>query len=84
MTEKLSWEDIEKLHDQEWVELVDYEWDLSEPNPQKGVVRAHAKSRKELSDFIKSHPQVDSAILFVGNTDAPSDLRFNANLWQVR
>jgi hypothetical protein len=26
MAEKLSWEEIKKNYDQEWVELVDYDW----------------------------------------------------------
>ena len=37
--EKLSWKEIREKFDQEWVELIDYDWDMTEPDPSAGVVR---------------------------------------------
>ena len=44
MEKKLTWEEIKKHYNQEWVELVDYDWPDTEPYPRDGVVRS---SRQE-------------------------------------
>jgi hypothetical protein len=56
MQEKLTWEEIKKRYFEQWVELVDFEWDEFEPDPRCGVVRHHAKKRKELHDMITEDP----------------------------
>ncbi|ETW97115.1 MAG: hypothetical protein ETSY1_23850 [Candidatus Entotheonella factor] len=52
MNQKLNWEEIKKRFDQEWVELIDYEWEETKPYPSGGVVRVHAKDRKEFDRLI--------------------------------
>ena len=66
MEKKLSWEEIKERYDREWVELVDYDWPDEEPNPRAGVVRVHAKTRKEFDDLADIDPPFDSAYVFVG------------------
>ena len=71
MEEQLTWEEITKRYDKEWLELVDYEWDDREINPRAGVVRLHAKTRKEFDALMLQHPPVDSAIAFAGKPVRP-------------
>ena len=63
----MTWEEIEKEFDQEWIELIDYDWPEGDYNPRSGVVRTHSPKREEFYERC-SHPPVpsDSAILFVG------------------
>ena len=44
---KLSWKEIQKQYDQEWVLLDDCEWPEEEIDPRAGIVRFHAKTRNE-------------------------------------
>jgi len=67
MEKKLSWQEIEKQYDQEWGELVDYDWPETEAYPNSGVVRVHAKTRSEFHDLADKDPPFDSAYIFVGH-----------------
>ena len=67
MSQKLTWEEIKKQYDQEWVELIDYDWPDEDPDPTAGVVRIHAKTREEFDRLTDIDPPVDSAIVFVGD-----------------
>lgn len=70
MSEKLSWEEIKKQYDQEWVLLDDYDWPDSAEYPQAGIVRFHAKQRSEFDRQIASREAgFDSALLFVGTPE---------------
>lgn len=72
--EKLSWEEIKKQYDTQWVELVDYDWPEEEPYPRMGTVRVHAKTRSEFNKLIlKGNPPKDFAIIFVGEPHIPSN-----------
>ena len=84
MVRKLTRKEIQKQYDQEWVELVDYDWPDTEPFPRDGVVRVHAKSRREFDVLILEDPPIDSALVFVGERQAPPGVVLNANLHQWR
>ena len=71
MEKKLTWEEIKRLYDQEWVELVDYDWPDEEIDPRAGVVRVHAKTREEFDRLTDIDPPKHSAIVFVGELFAP-------------
>lgn len=66
MEKKLTWEEIKKQYDQEWVELIDYDWPDEEPDPRAGIVRVHAKTRSQFDDLADQDPPFDSAYVFVG------------------
>ena len=67
MTEqKLSWEEIEKLYDQEWIELIDYDWSEYDMHPISGIIRVHAKDRSEFDKLAAINPPKESAFIFVG------------------
>ena len=84
-SEKLSWEEIKTRYDQEWVELVDFEWDMTEPDPKAGVVRVHAKDKKEFHSMIMQNRPGRSAIVYVGELfDLPDNMFFSANLHQFK
>lgn len=70
--QKTTWGEIERLYDQEWVELVDYDWREEEAYPRSGIVRVHAKSREEFDDLADINPPADSAYVFVGERRKPS------------
>ena len=72
MKNKLSWEEISKQYNQEWVELIDYDWPEGQPHPYAGIVRAHGGERKEFYKSCKARDTQDgespndAAIVFVG------------------
>lgn len=76
---KLSWEEISARFDQEWVQLVDYDWSEDELLPKAGIVQSHAKTRREFDKLIISNPQKDSALFFVGKRNVRPGVVFSAN-----
>lgn len=75
MKEKLNWDEIKKNHDQQWVELVDYDWPDGTPYPRSGAVRVHAQDRHEfyrLMSILEPKP-ADSALIFVGSPKLESN-----------
>ncbi len=67
-TEQLTWEEIKRQYDKEWVQLIDYVWPEGEPFPVAGLVRVHAPDRKDFFRKVRElQPKVaDSAFLYVG------------------
>ena len=66
MTRRLSWNEIEKLYDQEWVELIDYDWPEDEVYPVSGIVKCHGANRHDLFALTKSTSESwNSTVLFV-------------------
>ena len=82
MQEKLTWEEIRSTYKDEWVELVNFEWNESEANPSCGVVYRHSKERKELHTLFMRDPIDNSAIVFTGTIKFPEGSIFSANLHQ--
>lgn len=83
MAEKLTWEEIKQRYDGEWVELIDFEWDETQPDPQAGIVRFHARDAKEFHRLIKENPIVDAALVYVGDLfPNRENVIFSANLHQ--
>lgn len=74
MAEKLTWEEIEKLYNQEWVELVNFDWPEGDINPLSGVVRVHAKTRKIFDELVAKEPAMDSAFVFAGKPNIPDNV----------
>lgn len=64
---KLSWDEIRKEYDQEWVHLIDYDWDESDPYPKSGVVHLHAKTRKEFDKLMITSDPIAGARIYVGD-----------------
>lgn len=82
MTERLTWEEIRKRYPDQWVELVDFEWDEFEPDPRSGVVRLSAKKRKDIHSQYMKDPVDISAIIYTGKMKIPEGMVFSANLHQ--
>ena len=82
MSTKLTWEKIKSLYPDQWVELVDFEWDEFEPDPHSGIVRHHAKSRKEIHELYMKNPVDESAIIYTGRMKIKKGFNFSANLHQ--
>ena len=80
MTKKLTWLEILESYKDEWVELVDYKWDLSEPTPAEGVVRVHSADRNKFNQMISEDPAADSAVIFAGKISLPENTYLHANL----
>lgn len=77
---KLTWDEIKSNYWDEWVQLIDYDWDKTEPDPKNGVVRVHSKNAEEFHRLVKQNPVKKSAILFIGSTfNLGEDVIFNAN-----
>lgn len=71
---KLTWDEIKKLYNEEWVELIDYDWPDTEPYPHSGIVRVHAKTRAAFDDLADHDPPFDSAYIFVGSPRRSGDV----------
>jgi hypothetical protein len=78
MAEKLTWEQIKELYNEEWVELVEYDWPDESPDPTAGVVRVHAKTREEFDRLTDINPPWDAAIVYVGEL-FPTDALFHGH-----
>ena len=70
---KMTWDEIKKLHDKEWIELIDFEWAEGDAYPRSGVVRVHSADRRTFYALANKEPRPqDSAILFVGKAGLPA------------
>jgi hypothetical protein len=67
VAEKLTWDEIKRRYPDEYVVLVDAEWDGSLPEVRAGVVLGHAKTNEELVASTKGLVAGrEIAILFTG------------------
>jgi len=83
MNEKLTWEQIKEKYNQQWVQLVDYDWNDTEPYPAAGIVTVHAPTRKEFNNLTKQQPARDAARVFVGPATRDKNVVLNCNLFKV-
>lgn len=81
-SEKLTWDEICRRYDQQWVELVDFDWPEEEPDPRSGIVRVHAAKRKDFDQLILQDPPEYSALLFIGERELPPGIIWSMNLHQ--
>lgn len=83
-SEKLTWDEILKRYDQQYVELVDFNWPDEEPNPLSGVVRTHNADKKEFYRLTKREPRPDDvAILWVGKLPREEGVIWSPSLVRV-
>ena len=80
---KLTWDEICKQYDKEWVHLIDFDWRDSEPYPSSGVVRIHASDRKEFDNKMLSSEPISGARLYVGKIEGNEDLIMMGNFMKV-
>ena len=81
--EKLTWDQICKQYDKEWVHLIDYDWTDGEPWPKSGVVHLHAKTRKDFDDLMMASDPISGARIFVGKIEGSEDLIMMGNFMRV-
>jgi hypothetical protein len=58
-----TWDEIKSRYHDEWIELVDFEWDDAEPYPVQGVVSAHHPDKKEFKKILSTKERVPEAAL---------------------
>ena len=81
---RISWEEIKTSYNQEWVELVDYDWPEEHASPSTGAVRTHGANKKEFHLQCRREPvPSDSAILFVGRPPIPDGVVLSPSLVRV-
>ena len=83
MNKKLTWNEIRDQYRDEWVQLIDVDWDLSNPDPQAGVVRVHHKDKKEFKKLLAHGEKPQRAALVFTGELFPADAIYSANLHQV-
>ena len=83
-SKKLTWQEIEVQYDREWVELIDYDWPDEEANPKAGIVRVHAKTRKEFDELLLIDTPLNSACLYVGETLPDNVVFISASLHHIK
>ena len=86
MSERLTWDEIKKRYKDEWVELIEFEWDETRPYPESGVVGIHSTNRRgfdrTLIEQRENRPR-STAILYTGRAlKLPKNYVFNASLRQ--
>jgi hypothetical protein len=64
VVEKLSWDEIKRLHPDEWVALVDHDWPNTTAVPLAGVVYAHSRDHDHLIEMQKHLKE--AAIVWTG------------------
>ena len=65
---KMSWNEIIKRYPNEWIMLVDYEYENNDAiDPSAGEVVAHHSSRKEFGELMKKIDVKTAAILYTGS-----------------
>ena len=81
---KLTWEEISKKYDQEWVELIDYDWPEKEPYPRAGIIRTHGVDKKQFHQECRRDPAPEiSAFLYVGKKANLEKTVFSPSLIRV-
>jgi hypothetical protein len=84
MENKLTWEEIKKQYNEQWVQLVDYDWPEGTPYPRSGIVRTHGQDKKEFHKHcLEGNVPNDSAFLFVGHKKSLDVAVFNPALVRV-
>lgn len=59
------------MYQNEWVELIECDWQMDRANPARAIVRNHAPDRVELLKLIDEDGEdPKSVILFVGFSDS--------------
>jgi hypothetical protein len=82
--ERLNWNQIKELYDQQRVELIDYDWPEGEPHPRSGIVRCHSSDKGEFYRMSNQDPlPEDSAIVFVGPPRNSSTTALSPSLIRV-
>lgn len=67
--QKLPWAQIQELFEDQWVELVEYDWDWSQAFPSHARVRNFSNDRIDLMVKIQKAGEVpESVVLFLGAT----------------
>lgn len=68
---KLLWTHIKEMYQNEWVELIDCDWERESARPIRAIVRNHSSDRVSLLRRAqRSKPNSRSVILYVGMTDS--------------
>ncbi len=83
MEQVLSWREIEKNYNQQWVQLVDYDWPDGEPKPKSGRVRLHAPTRKEFNKLVLEAAPVNAARIYVGTHKMPEGVILSSNVVRI-
>ena len=86
MSERLTWDEIKERYEDEWVELIDFEWDETELNPRYAIVGFHAKNRREFDSMLakeKGNRPKRTAIRYAGQAlKLPENCVFSTSLRQ--
>ena len=69
MENRLTWDEIKRCYDQEWILLEDYEWPDEDIDPKGGRVTLHARTRVEFDKLLQQNDETlgkEVAILYTG------------------
>ena len=83
MDKIFSWKEIEEKFNNQWVQLVDYNWPEGEPRPLSGKVRLHAPTRKEFNKCVLAAEPVDAARVYVGKHKLPDGYILSSHIVKV-
>ena len=79
MSKRLSWSEIKDSFKNQWVELVDCDWDPDRHHPESACVRNSAPQHHTLVSRVSRRERLaGSAILFLGQTSPVLELDVSA------
>lgn len=84
MNKKLTWDEIKLQFDQQWIELIDYDWPDGVPYPRSGVVRNYGTNKKEFHKrCLEGEVPRDSAFVYVGHKKSFDEAVFSPSLIRI-
>ena len=81
MDKRLTWEEIKAQFDQQWIQLVDYDWPEGTPYPRSGIIRTFGNDKKDFHKRCQEgNVPKDSAFLYVGHKKSFDSSVFSPSL----
>lgn len=61
--ERLDWIDLKTKFGDQWVEMIDFEWDWDKSFPAWAVIRHHSSDRDNLNRLIEVSGEIEGAVV---------------------
>lgn len=79
----LTWQQIEEKYDQQWIQLIEFDWPEGEVRPRSGCVRIHAQTRREFNRLVLEADGVNAARIYVGKHSLPEGTILSSNIVKI-
>ena len=80
---KLSWTEIKRDYDQEWVLLDEFDWPTGQPYPSSGAIICHSADKRTFDKMAIEDDTPHVARVFVGKPQIPQNTVINCNMFKM-